>query len=100
MENEYYKEISTYEANERIINDMVDISDSQMWIISDKGIGISSMLRYGNKLFLRLTEDPFDNIIALKDEWFLFHYGSFNYLCDQFDGILKCLEDKYIDYGK
>lgn len=95
--NEYYKKISTNECDEMVRNNMVDISVNQINIISNKikigEIGLRTE-RYKDKLFLRLPDDKSYFICALKDDWFLF-YNRDSYLCDQFDGLLKCLEDKY-----
>lgn len=98
--NDYYRKISLIEARSYLTSDNREqFTHNQFNIIKklSPDIEISS-----DKIRLINISGDFNfSITKLKDEWFLIYSTyvlpeSFYYICDQFDGLLKCIEDLYV----
>lgn len=101
MEDEYYKKVSTNDWYKFALkNATADISDSQKNIISNMILAGELFTALSGNKFLK-SKDV--NVFRYVDEWYLVTiYNGTNgiftksyYLCDQFDGLLKCIEDNY-----
>lgn len=94
MENEYYGEISFSWSiySDKIIN----FSERDLSILSkhfDK-IGFTFNETSSGIRFIRIN-GSYSWIIAIPDEWYVYRRGDRFYLCDQLDGVIKCIEDTY-----
>lgn len=98
--NDYYKKVNYAEYNKFDISDNYSsFSENQVNII--KNIIDFDLRNDDNGNYL----DRDDLLInAYKDEWYSVSIGRGEkeyFICDQFDGLIKCIEDKLKDkYGK
>lgn len=89
--NDYYKIISQREYDKMC--NYVIFSENQIKIIQDK----YNNIELKNDIDGNFFQNKILTICAHKDEWFTVvddsTEDSINYLCDQFDGLIKCLDD-------
>lgn len=102
MENEYYKKISGNMTDEKILNSAIDFTGKEKSLL-EKYFPITLSFHGYKYRYIRIRERrAFDFIVSLKDEWYILYdscgntYGGINYLCDQMDGLIKCMEDIWI----
>lgn len=96
MNNDYYEPIDS-DLYKSLVEESIYPSES-MFNKLKKHDKFSSFKRYKNeykenKGYLRFS---YFFINELRDEWFLCSVGYDFYKCDQFDGLLKCLEDNFL----
>lgn len=87
---EYYKEINRREYD-IISKNYINISDNQVKIIGNKYKSFKLIDDEEGTYLYQIN--PRLIISPCKDEWFLIESKDSYYLCDQFDGLLKFLED-------
>ena len=92
--NEYYSIINCNEFNQ---SDFITFSDDEFKILKDT-YGEVVCLITGKLLKIFLNDNKFLLINKLPDEWYicrnyLGHFIYKYYKCDQFEGLIKLLED-------
>lgn len=97
---EYYRMITSTEVVGMLNNKkMIHITDKEISIIEKAGYGLKkdTYTWDGNKTFItaRLIKSG-RQIWAFEDEWYIYiKFGKIYYLCDQMDGLIKCIEDRH-----
>lgn len=101
MENEYYKEI-TKEDYINQYSESIKINFTVVeyrYIVKHLNIPITLENSSGGFIFVRIETGGW--ILVMPDEWYIYMCRNNNnrlarfYLCDQFDGLIKCLEDNH-----
>lgn len=93
MENNYYEIIDVNRANYMINNRMISITDDQLKKLEHFIKNIQK--QYYNDSVYYTLDDSLDYISAFEDEWFILDFKKNIYLCDQWEGLIKCIEDNY-----
>lgn len=96
MENEYYKKVDSWDSGK-----MIDFTLIQKSIIENKFGIILLSSQHRDKVYFSISSlKILGYLVSLEDEWYIFYdstdymnHNVQNYLCDQFDGLLKCIED-------
>lgn len=98
--NDYYRTIDISELRELLVKeDIISSINYKQKVILEKFLGFKLMekeVMVLGLIFLSSFGDSIEYIIKLKDEYFIVKlgrgYGN-RYLCDQLDGLIKCIQD-------